>query len=249
MPDPVVKLFDFSGGYIDRRTNPLDYPQNGISAGEDVSIQNKGVRTRPGTTMTSDGSLPAGEVQVSQQVRFPSNEKKYVIAQVKEAREGWTDTPPTPVVTTYWRPCATGHARAGHTATWVPSLGRMYVVGGDLWGNTPPFETPLVPTMTNISYYDPDKDAWTDIIASGGPNSYRVYHTTIYDAKRDRLIVYAGSDSWAEFLLGQGHATAWWWCEDHPAFAFDLQSNTWSELITSGAADHQHQQMFHGAGL
>ncbi len=50
---------------------------------------NGAVRTRPGHTMTSDGSLPAGEVQVLQQVRFPSSEQKYLVAQVKGEYTGW----------------------------------------------------------------------------------------------------------------------------------------------------------------
>ena len=159
MPDPVTKFFDFSGGYIDRRVNPLNYPHNGISAGEDVSIQNRGVRTRPGKTMTSTGSLPAGEVMVTKQVRFPRTGEKYTLAQVKGHRTGWLAS------------VSNASAPALITAVcWDESRGDLWCMGD---------------TGTNyIHRWNYDTDKWTATTTAVPAEGY-----IGYDAVNDQIIM------------------------------------------------------------
>ena len=78
----LTKLFDFSAGLINRSHNPLDAPVNSIAAGSNIQIDDKILKTRPGSSVMSTGSLPAGEVMALQNVRFPTNESSYLVAQV-----------------------------------------------------------------------------------------------------------------------------------------------------------------------
>ena len=76
-----IRLIDFTSGVqtVDR----LDYPMNAIRDGQNVDIS-KRIRTRGGISTVDSVGLPSGsEIMALQQVKFPTNEKTYLVAQVK----------------------------------------------------------------------------------------------------------------------------------------------------------------------
>ncbi len=66
-----------------RRHNPLGFTESALAAGENVDVADGALHTRPGSSIMSSGSLPAGEVLALKNVRFPTNEVSYLVAQVK----------------------------------------------------------------------------------------------------------------------------------------------------------------------
>jgi len=103
-----------------------------------------------------------------------------------------------------WAPLATSGAvppgRLGHAAIYDPVRDRMLVLGGrsgplylsDVWA---------------LSLGD--SPAWTPLSPSGTPPSARAFHAAVYDAARDRVVVFGGigpsghlNDVWALSLEG-----------------------------------------------
>lgn len=81
----VVNLFDWTGGVRNKRQNPLTFPPNALAAGENVDLVDGGLRTRRGLEYHTAGSGAFGsgsEVVCVKQVRFPTNESSYMLAQV-----------------------------------------------------------------------------------------------------------------------------------------------------------------------
>ncbi len=120
-------------------------------------------------------------------------------------------TPPTP--------------RYGSAAVYDPIGDRMIVFGGsdvsgyprgDLW------ELRLSPTP-----------AWSPIVAPGGPTG-RQYHTAIYDERKHRMIVFAGTDS-----IGS--------TSDNDVWALNLPALTWTHLLPTGTPPpgrYQHTAVY-----
>jgi hypothetical protein len=81
----TINLFNWSGGIVGRRRNPLRFTEGVLAAGENVDVADGALYTRPGSSIMSSGSLPAGEVRALANVRFPTNESSYLVAQVKPA--------------------------------------------------------------------------------------------------------------------------------------------------------------------
>jgi len=80
--DKVIKLSGWPKGLFSKRENPFDFPQDALVYGENVDLVDGCLKTRQGTTVMSAASLPSGEVMALYQVRFPTNEITYIIAQV-----------------------------------------------------------------------------------------------------------------------------------------------------------------------
>jgi hypothetical protein len=97
-------------------------------------------------------------------------------------------------------------ARRGHAAVIDPLRGRMLVIGGLAQGAGGGSEWLSDVWSLPLEGAGP----WTPLAVSGTPPAPRAYHTAIYDAPRDRVIVYAGqgaggaflSDTWALDLSG-----------------------------------------------
>ncbi len=99
-------------------------------------------------------------------------------------------------------------ARHGHTLNFDPVRRRVVTVAGQarsLFGD--------------VWAYDIASNAWTQLSASGGPSA-RYGHSTIYDARRDRLVLSHG------FTSERGRFDDTW--------VFDLASNRWTDITPSG---------------
>jgi hypothetical protein len=172
MPNQLIKFVDFSAGYVDARCNPMNYSRTAIAAGEDLDILNKGLRTRPGYSGASSGSLPEGEVQVIQQVRFPGSGGKYLMAQVKQEASTidrvWDDSAADP-----------DEALSRNKAAWDESRGLFWKYGNGY----------------DLVAYSWDTDSWTQFTTTGGPDTSIRYYGIIYDPVGDRLILFGGTVS------------------------------------------------------
>jgi len=94
----VINLFDWTGGIRNKRQNPLAFPRNALLAGENVDLVDGGIKTRRGSsyhTGPENGFGLSGspseslEVVYLKQVRFPTNEASYLIAQVRQGESGF----------------------------------------------------------------------------------------------------------------------------------------------------------------
>ena len=83
-----TKLFSVAKGIIRRRVNLLEQPEDSLTDGENFDISGgEMLKTRRGRLFCSkrtelDCSLPDGDVKILKQVRFPTNEKTFLVAQV-----------------------------------------------------------------------------------------------------------------------------------------------------------------------
>ena len=116
----------------------------------------------------------------------------------------------------HWRelhPTGTGPGpRLGHSAIHDPSRGRVIFYGGT--GPSPGL-FPLEPTVLygDVWALSLRDTSWALLSADGPP---RAYHSAVYDAVRDRMLVYGGVDS-----AYQSRSEVW---------AFALGTNTWSQV-------------------
>jgi Galactose oxidase, central domain/Kelch motif len=105
-----------------------------------------------------------------------------------------------PLSSRIWRhksPSGTGPGvRMGHTAIYDPIRDRMVLFGGDGGGIQ---NDTWALTLS-------DSPAWTELTPSGTPPTPRSDHAAIYDAARDRMVVFggfgAGSEVWSLTLSG-----------------------------------------------
>lgn len=81
MSDPTnIRLTNFTKGL--QTVDKLDYPVDAVRAGSNIDIS-KRIRTRGGISTVDSVGLPANsEIMSLQQVKFPTNEKTYLVAQV-----------------------------------------------------------------------------------------------------------------------------------------------------------------------
>jgi hypothetical protein len=116
----TINLFNWTGGIVGRRRNPLRFTESVLAAGENVDVADGALRTRPGTSLMSSGSLPAGEVMALENVRFPTNESSYLVAQSGEYAQGFqqltTEGPP-------W-------SRSQYSVIWDAPRERILLFGG-----------------------------------------------------------------------------------------------------------------------
>ncbi len=169
-----LDLFDWSGGLRNRRRNPLLNSVNTVSAGENVELDEAGVRTRGGYSVVSDESLPRWEVRYLEQVRFPSNESSYLLAQL---------TAPPPVFRSLQAPIA----RSEHTAVWDSVGGRMLVFGG--------LGEDCSTTLDDLWAFNPDDGSWRELTPAEDLPPGRCSHTAVFDPERNRMVVFGGTGS------------------------------------------------------
>jgi hypothetical protein len=87
MSKQTIILSDWSAGVQSVDQSPLDFPPNAVVSGQNFEIKARGLRVRDGCSITSSGDLPTGDVVALEQVRFPTNEQSYLVAQVNPT---WT---------------------------------------------------------------------------------------------------------------------------------------------------------------
>jgi len=86
----VINMFDWTGGIRDKRQNPLAFPSNALMSGENVDLVDGGLKTRQGSSYhTGPGNgfgMSGADIEVGhlKQVRFPTSEASYLVAQVKQ---------------------------------------------------------------------------------------------------------------------------------------------------------------------
>jgi hypothetical protein len=104
-----------------------------------------------------------------------------------------------------WTPLAATGApeiHRDHSAIEAPTRGSMIVFGG--FGSS---------FRNDVWEFDLDAGAWSQIVPSGTPPEGRMRHTAVYDATRDRMVVFGGSatsgvrnDVW---VLSLGGSPSW----------------------------------------
>jgi hypothetical protein len=108
--DAILRLGDFSAGMRNRAASPLNSIPNALTAGENITLENRILETRPGYEVYSSGSLPNSIVKYLEQVRFPTNETSFLVAQVQvDQRQG-------------------GVERSNHCVNYYD--GKLYIWGG-----------------------------------------------------------------------------------------------------------------------
>lgn len=90
----------------------------------------------------------------------------------------------------------------------------LWLQGGNGNGGINP--TPL----GDLWRYDIAANTWTQVAAQGGPGA-RMWHTALFDAARDRLVVYGGADETAFNDDARYFSDLW---------AYDPEADAWSEL-------------------
>ncbi len=143
--------------------------ENALADGENVDVADGALRTRPGTSLMSSGSLPAGEVMALANVRFPTNEVSYLVAQVDYQKE--------PV-----------DFEAGTLAPEeIQACGMVWDVGN---GAALLFDGSL---LTYLYRYDPTADSWTLLAEpTGEPPHYRYLPTMIYAPASESVVMFGG---------------------------------------------------------
>jgi len=123
-----------------------------------------------------------------------------------EGSEAWTKLNPDSA----WPP-----SRAQHTAIYDAANNRMVVFGGH--SSHYNFDDVWALDLT------PGAETWTDLSPTGLPIGARRYHSAVYDATNDRMVVFGGS--------GRGGLR-------NDTWALDLTpgAETWSQLAVTGSA-------------
>jgi hypothetical protein len=201
-------MFEWTSGIKGRSANPLSFPQNALTAGENMDLSAGGLRSRNGTSITGAEGMPAGTVRGLWQVRFPTNETSYLLAQV-EYDLG------------FQAGAATGPYRMEHSAIWDTANSRMIVFGGrepDQWVDGVLTE-PEGP-RNDVWSYDPAADTWVELTCTGTPPAARWRHTAIYDPIGARMVVFGGQNTAGAYL--------------NDLWSLNLSTLAWTELTDSG---------------
>ncbi len=179
-PYNVINLFDWTGGIQDRRKNPLAYPLNALTRGENVDITDGGLRTRRGIGVTHhDNSMPNGPIRFIRQVRFPTNESSYLLVQSSHRIGGeFTESSAFPGV------------RHSHSAVWDAENGRMIVFGGV-------FESGV---SNDLWAFTPETGQWLLLEPTGNPPTPRSGHTAVLDPPSGRMYVFGGHEYTGDYL-------------------------------------------------
>jgi hypothetical protein len=98
--------------------------------------------------------------------------------------------------------------RTGHSAIYDPESDRLLLFGGNR-GTTDYSDVWAVSNLGGTL-------AWTQLAPSGGPPAARNGHSAVYDSRRDRMIIYGGTDA-----SNQTFGDTW---------ALDLAGNQWSQV-------------------
>jgi Galactose oxidase, central domain len=202
----TINLFNWSGGVVGRRRNPLRFTEGALAAGENVDVSDGALQTRPGTSLMSSGSLPSGEVMALANVRFPTNESSYLVAQVRY-QLNWLEAKANGPTTRY-----------GPVTTWDVANGRMlFFGGGENWT-----------WFNDLWAYDPSADVWTELTPSGTPPHPRMAKSAIYVPSMESMIIWRGT--YVDGYPGYVHH----FLDD--LWRYDCSANTWIEQATTGDA-------------
>jgi len=146
---------DFTGGVQNRDECPVGYPQNALVGGENFEILPRGMKVRPGSSITSSGELPDGTIRMQKQVRFPGTGATYIVAQVEGGtKEDWTS------ITASGDPPLPQYCKA---TAWIPSLHLLVAF--------------YFTTQVEVWSFCEKRLAWTDITPSVVPSSSPGYAT------------------------------------------------------------------------
>jgi hypothetical protein len=200
--------------------------ESALAAGENVDVADGALRTRPGTSLMSSDSLPAGEVMALENVRFPTNEVSYLVAQVKHS-----PSPPTWETNTAWEeltplaftnpPYAVWTGRIGSSLVWDAGNGRILKFAGGTEGGY----------TNDLWTYDPETDTWAllypytdDAPTVGGPG-FRAGHRAVYVPAMEAMVVLGGGSwvPWPDNDYEDAHLHIW-----------DCQTDTWTSQATTG---------------
>lgn len=106
--------------------------------------------------------------------------------------------------------------RGWQSAIYDPTGHRMIIFGG--WSSTP------YNSLNDIWQLDLSNDTWTQLFPSGSRPGTRAAHVGVYDSRRHRMIIHGGNN--------------WWQTWYRDTWAYDLTTNTWTQLATSGAPSY-----------
>jgi N-acetylneuraminic acid mutarotase len=111
--------------------------------------------------------------------------------------------------------------RGGYAATWDSMRNRILVFGGRLGTDSSP------PLVNDLWQYDVAKNEWKQLAPTGTPPAARVGHRMVYDAGKDRVILYGGDTS---KVFGNGIVGETW------ELAFSGGSDgAWTQIAQTGA--------------
>ena len=145
MADKIVSMFDFSGGIINARVNPLQFPADSFYYGENINIINHWAETRPGMQDVLNTAFAAGNVRYLSQHIMPASQIGYFLAQV--------DT--------------TGASKLYASATQVPSTAVTFSEVYDLGATAGPITTAQLNDRVIIT----EGIAQSPLVFSGGLDS------------------------------------------------------------------------------
>jgi hypothetical protein len=83
MADNTVNMFDWSSGIVNAKINPLNYPITALLQGENIDIINQYLVTRKGSETVTASTFTGGIVEYLTQVKLPTSEVSYMLAQVR----------------------------------------------------------------------------------------------------------------------------------------------------------------------
>lgn len=107
-------------------------------------------------------------------------------------------------------------ARTDTALVWDENSERLWLYGG----NGSSDASTYIP-LGDVWSFDPASQAWTTLSTSGRAPAARLQHAMLFDSRRDRLVIYGGSDESAF-----GNAAVY----SRELWALDVQTQTWSNL-------------------
>lgn len=110
-------------------------------------------------------------------------------------------------------------ARFNHTLVWDSTRARLVLYAGNSNGGINPT------VLADVWSFDPIAGEWTEIPTAGDVPSRRMWQAALYDATRDRMVIYGGGDETAFFNDAQ-------YFDD--LRALDFASGEWSVLHVGG---------------
>jgi len=119
-------------------------------------------------------------------------------------------------------------ARARFATVYDSQRNRMLIFGGRERRNN------AYINLREVWAFDLATDTWTEITTSGTAPPARSSPAAVYDATRDRLIIFGGNSSTSGLTL----------TGINDAYALDLATNTWSALSATGAPS---PRLYHAA--
>ncbi len=111
-------------------------------------------------------------------------------------------------------------ARFNTTLVWDAVRQRLLMYGGNANGGIDPI------VLNDVWAFEPDVGKWTELQTAGDAPSRRMWHAAIYDANRDRMVIYGGGDETAFFNNAQYF---------DEVRALNLDDETWTVLHPGGA--------------